>query len=273
MLGKLMKYEFKACGRTFIPIYLGILILSVINGLFLNFNIIKGNHTIDESAYVDPSGSGVQNIFMLVLLALFVALFVITIVLTIQRFKKNLLEDEGYLMFTLPVKSRNLIISKYLVALIFALLSGIVAVLSFMFIALLSGSISFGDIAQIFSQLNLSGDIIEVSLYFIVALFITYSIFILTIYFAVSIGQLPNLSKHRVAAGFISFFVINFLISYIQSFMSDIMYSSSYSSQITNEISMTFSSFSGLILLINALITVGIFFLVNWILDKKLNLE
>ena len=41
MLGKLIKYEFKACGRTFFPIYIGILILSIINGLCNNESMLK----------------------------------------------------------------------------------------------------------------------------------------------------------------------------------------------------------------------------------------
>lgn len=59
------------------------------------------------------------------------ALGVLTIVVTIQRFRKNLLGDEGYLMFTLPVSTSSLILSKCITALIYAVLSFIVAVFTF----------------------------------------------------------------------------------------------------------------------------------------------
>ena len=36
-----------------------------------------------------------------------IAAFVITLIVIIQRFYKNLLTDEGYLMFTLPVKAHS----------------------------------------------------------------------------------------------------------------------------------------------------------------------
>lgn len=128
MLGKLIKYEFKACGRVFFPIYLVILILSIINGMYSQYGFIQ---SLKNNLSQKGSLLSVQGILTVVLLALFVSLFVITIIFTIQRFKKSLLEDEGYLIFTLPVSSRNIILSKYIVSLIFVILSTLVAILSF----------------------------------------------------------------------------------------------------------------------------------------------
>ena len=34
MLGKLMKYEFKASGRILMPLYAGILVMAVLSGIF-----------------------------------------------------------------------------------------------------------------------------------------------------------------------------------------------------------------------------------------------
>ena len=107
MLGKLIKYEFKACGRVFFPIYLVILILSIINRIYSQYGFIQ---SLKNNLSQKGSLLGVQGILTVVLLALFVSLFVITIIFTIQRFKKSLLEDEGYLIFTLPVSSRNIIL-------------------------------------------------------------------------------------------------------------------------------------------------------------------
>ena len=156
MLGKLMKYEFKAWGRVFFPLYIGILFLAIANGVSI------GSSLKDEGgAMMDPNALNTQSILTLVLVALFVALFVITIVLTIQRFKKNLLDDEGYLMFTLPVKSSSLILSKFLVALIYAIISGIVAILSFTIIGLIGGNISLKELIELFNVLSLQNIFVE----------------------------------------------------------------------------------------------------------------
>ena len=125
MLGKLLKYELKATSRVFIPLYIAILVVSIVNGLSLNLEIFN-----------------IQGLATIILMCLFISLFVITIVVTIQRFNKNLLKDEGYLMFTLPVSSKYLVLSKYLTSLIWTFLSFIVALLSFTIIFTIA---TYGD--------------------------------------------------------------------------------------------------------------------------------
>ena len=273
MLGKLIKYEFKACGRVFFPIYIGILVLAAANGLFNNYNIFQ----FENGGFSFSIGS-IQNILILVLFALFVALFVLTIVLTIQRFKKNLLEDEGYLMFTLPVSSTNLILSKYLVALIFIVLSTIVAVLSFIFIGLLSGNVSFSDIMsiirlEIFERLFEMQDLWKFALMRVVIFMILYSTFILTVYLSISVGQLPQFNKFRVVAGVIAFFLINMIISYIQNFINRFMENSYVYDDIMNGMTFTFTTYDMIGFVLNILIIVALFMGTDWILNKKLNLD
>ena len=125
MLGKLLKYELKATSRVFVPLYIAILVVSIVNGLSLNLEIFN-----------------IQGLATIILMCLFISLFVITIVVTIQRFNKNLLKDEGYLMFTLPVSSKYLVLSKYLTSLIWTFLSFIVALLSFTIIFTIA---TYGD--------------------------------------------------------------------------------------------------------------------------------
>lgn len=280
MLGKLIKYEFKACGRTFFPIYIGILVLAVINGIFNNYNVfnIEDGGTSLNFSIVD-----IKGIFILVLFSLFVALFVITIILTIQRFKKSLLGDEGYLMFTLPVSIKNLILSKYLVALIFVALSTLVAIATFLIIGLFSGVIEFSDLMNMFrvdilSMYASTADFWKFLLFLIYYLVLMYSIFIFTIYLSVSIGQFPKFNKYRVAAGVIAFFGINMISSYLQNLaykfldLNNVAYDI-IPEAISDTISITFSGDDIIIIILNTLIAVLLFIGTDWILNKKLNLE
>ena len=91
MLGKLLKYEFRATARLFLPIYAAIAILA---GLMLLLRALPDDAT------------GVSFLTFMVGLLYVVAafgLFVTTVVVLVSRFYKNLLGAEGYLMFTLPV--------------------------------------------------------------------------------------------------------------------------------------------------------------------------
>ena len=111
MLGKLMKYEVRSCGRIFFPFYIVVLIFSIVASLFINFD----NYEHDFSV--------LYLVGFLAIFALFVAAIVLTILLIVQRFNKSLLEDEGYLMFTLPVSQKSLVLSKFLTSLLFIILS------------------------------------------------------------------------------------------------------------------------------------------------------
>lgn len=271
MLGKLIKYEFKACGRTFLPIYIGIIIISILNGLFSNYNLIP---TLEDGIPLDTSVVGMQNVLILVLFALFVALFVITITLIIQRFNKNLLQDEGYLMFTLPVTTKNLILSKYLVAIIFVIFSGIVAITSFIIIALCSGQISHINLFNVFNEMDLSTvDVFIIFIDLFIRFIISYSIFILTIYLSISVGQFSKLNKHKVPAGIISFFIISTIVTKLQSFMGEIILPESAYTQITENLNVEYFGYDMILFVLNIIIAVVIFMGIYWILDKKLNLE
>ncbi len=270
MLGKLIKYELKACARTFLPLYCSIIFMSLIVGFSMNTEVFQ-----------------IQGIAMIVLFGLFVALVVLTIMITIQRFRKNLLDDEGYLMFTLPVSSRELVLSKYIVSLLYAILSGAVSVLSFTIMGLIISKISILELmsvlSEVLSQISPISSMILATLLFMI---VSYSIFILTLYLSVSMGQLPIFNKHRNLVAFISFFAINILSSKIYNLISsifinpidesrlDIAINDSSNFMITlSEMSKVFSAYFVYDIVIYIFLGVIILFGTTYILDKKLNLE
>ena len=119
MLGKLIKYEFRATGRSMLPA-LGVLTLLV---LMANVSV----RLLDSRA-----GSFLTVLLLLVLMAAFIAVVaaeLMPIILMIQRFHKNLLSNEGYLMHTLPVSVHALVWSKLIVSLVWLLLTNLIIVL------------------------------------------------------------------------------------------------------------------------------------------------
>ncbi|HDF2774537.1 TPA: ABC transporter permease [Clostridioides difficile] len=250
MLGKLLKYELKASGRIFIPLYIAILIVAVFNGIFMNTNILQ-----------------VQGIGILVLTSLFMALGV----LTIQRFRKNLLGDEGYLMFTLPVSTSSLILSKCITALIYAVLSFIVAVFTFGVLMLFGTSgILLPEILDLFNTSFkwISENFLDILL-LVVVMFISYSSFILLLYTSISMGQLPKFNKHRNIVAFASFIAINIVISIVGDAVGSIL-----PNEDTNMVYHLYQSPSFMLAILGSLVVaIALFFATKFILDKKLNLE
>lgn len=120
MLGMLMKHEFRATGRKMLPM-LGILTLL---GLLANLSL-----RILEQGF---RGGLVTFLLVLFIIAFFVGItvaWVMALVVMISRFYRNLLGDEGYLMFTLPTDTHALIWSKLIVSTVWFLLTSLLTVL------------------------------------------------------------------------------------------------------------------------------------------------
>ena len=105
MLGKLIKYDLKALAKILAPLWGVLLVMGIIFGISIRSNL-------------EGIGNTMIVFSLVVIVAVIVAIFVVNVIIVIQRFWKGLLQEEGYLMFTLPVTTRSLILSKVISALI-----------------------------------------------------------------------------------------------------------------------------------------------------------
>lgn len=111
MLGKLLKQDFRATARIILPVYAAVPVLGLFTGLIVRLCESQSN------IWISILGSLVSFVFSLALIAAVVT----TVVLMILRFYRNLMTDEGYLMFTLPVSTTELICSKLIVSVVWFL--------------------------------------------------------------------------------------------------------------------------------------------------------
>lgn len=126
MLRKLIKHELRATGRLMLPMLALLLVTAVGGNLSVRFFM--------------ESDSNALNILGLILITAFIvaiaAACVMALALMIQRFYKNLLLDEGYVMLTLPVSVHQHIWSKLIVSLIW-FIAAMLAVMAAIFVLLL----------------------------------------------------------------------------------------------------------------------------------------
>ena len=247
MLRKLLKYEFKATSRTFIPVYIAILFVSLVNRLV----------RITDSKLV-------MNLSEVVLVGLFIALGVLTIIGVVQRFKNNLLSDEGYLMFTLPVTTTKLITSKIVTTIIWSIASAVVASVSFV-ILMVDGDFirNFDLIAEIIKHINnMQGSDLILFIEVLLTLLMSYVGFILIIYLSLATAQLPRFNKHRGVVSFVTFFVISTIIQWIGVIIVNVM------NPPYDDLTM-----ATMALIVSILLNGILFYSTNYILKKHLNLE
>lgn len=120
MLNKLMKHEFRATARIMLPLLLIVLITAV------GANISIKNLLEADLPFLNLLGVILLSAFVVAV----VGICMVTFLLMVQRFYKNLLQDEGYVMLTLPVSIHSHVWSKLLVSLVWQITTMAVLVMS-----------------------------------------------------------------------------------------------------------------------------------------------
>ena len=116
MLRKLLKHEFRATGRVMLPLFL--IVLGTAVGANLSVRVL-----------METSNKVLNLLGGLMIAAFAVAIFgvcIMSMVVMVRRFYKNLLQDEGYVMMTLPVSVHQHIWSKLIVSAVWFALTLIV---------------------------------------------------------------------------------------------------------------------------------------------------
>ena len=101
MLMKLMKHEFRATGRIMLPLYL-VLLVTAVGANFTTRGLLSTQYRL-----LDVLGVLLVTAFGVAI----VGVCAMSMVVMVQRFYKNLLQDEGYVTvsythLTLPTTSR-----------------------------------------------------------------------------------------------------------------------------------------------------------------------
>ncbi|MEG2000568.1 MAG: hypothetical protein RR053_04145 [Evtepia sp.] len=265
MLGKLLKQEFVATTRVMGPLCLVVLALAVC----ANFS----------ARILDFSNSTVLSILAgLVMMAFGFAIIgvcIMSVVLMINRFRTNLMGDEGYVMFTLPVNSHQLVCSKIMVSTTWFIGTGIVCILAGMIAAFRVDFITqiFSDIRDILAQFStyyaLNGIAILVETLILVLL--ACAACCLIFYAALAVGH--SFANHKNLLSVLFFFGFQFVSQIIGTIAIAAVGDMDFNLwQTMSNMEMTHLMMGVGILV--TLIYSAIFYLVNtFMLEKRLNLE
>lgn len=258
---KLLKYEWKACARICLPTYGAIILLAFCNRILNTVNAFD----TDRLAIFDF----LRMIAVAAYAGVIMLAFGVTVVILIQRFYKNLLGDEGYLMLTLPVTISQHIASKALVALVMCILSGITTLLS---VFILNSHIDDFNIVTFWGEETNFLHILE--LFFFGMLCILCAI--LFAYFCISLGHLAK--KHRIVMAIVWYFVLSnaaqiIMVMFLSSPIGDMFFEGL--DNIINplppvaQIHIMLLSFCAIV----AAVSAALFFGIRYILTNRLNLE
>lgn len=211
MLTKLIKHEFRATARIMGPLYLVLLVTAL-------------GANLSTRGIMDSPFTILRILGSLLVLAFVVAIMAVcamSIYLMVQRFYKNLLRDEGYLMFTLPVSVHQQVWSKLIVSSVWFIATGAVVMLSFMMMAMninfLEASVRFSK--RIFEDITayyaINGTVFLLEL--VALIFVSCVAFCLQFYAALAIGH--SFTNHKMAWSVVFFFVLQFASQIVGSLL------------------------------------------------------
>ena len=210
MLGKLIKQELRATSRVMLPLIAAVLVLAILSGI----SVVLLDREQDLGF--------MTVVFVLTLIAFSVCVFAVCVaalVVMIERFYKNLLGSEGYLMFTLPVSVDALVWAKLIVSFIWFAVTAVAVLLAMMLMVVVSANFAFtgedaaivrSAVHDVFAQIG-AGNVIGVTLETLAALFITSVTTCLHFYFAMAIGQ--SFANHKGAWSVVFYFIISIGVS------------------------------------------------------------
>ena len=274
MLRKLMKHEFRATGRIMLPLFLILLVTSV-GANFSTRGLLETDNKL-----LDVLGVLLVMAFAIAI----VGVCVMSMVVMVQRFYKNLLQDEGYVMMTLPVSVHQHVWSKLIVSAVWFALTIVVVCLACFIMAFDVGFVQqiaagFRELFQeIFQHLTayyaINGTAVVVE--FLVMCFVGCCAMCLQFYAALAIGHSrPN---HKMAWSVLWFFLMQFVMQFLGG-MGIMLLDESWFHHLllgwTDNISGMASVHLGMVTVILGEVIYGAVFyiLTTWFLKKRLNLE
>lgn len=264
MLGKLFKQDLKASGKYFIPMYLvflGIMVATKVIDVI--YGVIRSNNAILNV---------LNGIAITTTILAFFAVNISTYIFIIMYFYRKCISHEGYLTFTLPVKTGTHLISKTLTGVIWQVLTLAVNVLS-LAILVLGEDLGpfFSELSRIFNDVTEGGfGLIFIEL-IIFGLLTTFAV-VLMFYVSLSIGQLFN--RHKVAGAVGAFFAIYIIIEIVGGILFVML--ALYDFPRTMEVMPGIQAVQYVLCILIALaaVLIGIFYAGTYfLLNKKLNLE
>lgn len=277
MFSKVIKHDFISTGRIMGIIYI---IVAGISAVTLVSHYAKKTNEMTIAEMLGVS----------VLVLVSTCLFILTVVVVLNDFQKTLYGEQGYLTFTLPVKSWMILGSKVLVSTVWFVVAlaaffGSVWITAVVFKEELLGD-RYDLIMSLLSQIstvNVSAVIISVVIKIILC-FIQFAFFTITVFFTSTIANTRYFQKRSTLWTIVLFIPIAFVVSKVAGFIDDHIVFSLFI--LDGKLSLVTDSAEYTRLLLNGsspidiasifvylIVGAGIFYATHYIMSKKVNIR
>ena len=224
MLAKLIHFEFKSTYKLFLILIGAEFLLSIVLGVSVNTNLKIMSERLAYDPFYTSNSSTVSFILVLMVVGIVFATFMMIFGSSVQRFHKNLLSGQGYLMHTLPVTTWQLVLSKVIAYLIYVVLFVLAQIICLLGVTIGAGqfidiirSIDFYWVERVIRGI-LNLDFLQVCLTYL----FSASRFLLLIYLCYAMGNL--FPEHRLLVGIATFVILGVVIPSLLDLPSILVY-------------------------------------------------
>lgn len=270
MLGKLIKYEFKATAKAFGLLFGALIIMTLLSKFCV---------WIPFDNMVFDMLNALMTIFYFILVF---GLTMFSVVIVIMRFNRSMLRDEGYLTHTLPASKWQILAAKGITYIVWIVASLIMMPVSiFLFFV---GTKDFDIFKDLFCDF-----MDHVSMKLLILLIVVAILQIIAnlynFFAALSLGQM--FAKRKIAGAVLFYFILNYAMGSLTSIMMMLIPESAIDVKAMETKIETAKTFADIFaamddliyfmlifgLVANIILTVIYFAISNYVLSKKLNLE
>lgn len=276
MLKKLIKKDFRATARTFLPMILGFVVVSILAKILFEagfMSSVNNNFISDTNEFMVIS----SVIFIALYIIYVIAFFILTYVFIVNDFYKTMVSDQAYLTHTLPVKTSALINSKLIIAIFWQCVVYLLVFLSFLlFLMGHMPQIPWQELAADFYG-TLGMEPGQYTTFMIVCMVIGAFSSPLMLYASVAIGHL--FGKHKVLGAILSYIGI-YTVMQIICTIAMVAFGYSFTAAlnantISNQTfySTFFDSYMWFAIIFSTVTSIIFYIITNYVMSKKLNLE
>jgi len=275
-LGKLIKYDFMDVSKLIIPFYIGMGVMGIVIRIFW---FVLLNEKIDERVRISTGVFQVMSYFGYAIAI--IGIILMTYYAVIIRYYRSIYGNEGYLTNTLPIETYEIILAKLLTFLSWFVVNGIIIFFTFWFIIPVEGIIK----ANIFRpevlheiETFLRHSVGATLIIAIISMLVMTIEKILFLFLCVSIANMVK--SYKILTGIGAYVILGGIIGLIKqviltfTYIFDKNYDNYGNSE--REVLRTFENVfnTNLGMLFTSIVfSVILFFVVNYLLKNKLNLE
>ena len=275
-LGKLIKYDFMDVSKLIIPFYIGMGVMGIVIRVFW---FILLNEKIDDRVRISTGVFQFMSYFGYVIAI--IGIILMTYYAVIIRYYRSIYGNEGYLTNTLPIETYEIILAKLLTFLSWFVVNGIIIFFTFWFIIPVEGIFK----ANIFRpevlreiEMFLRHSVGTALIIGIISMLVMTIEKILFLFLCVSIANMVK--SYRILTGIGAYIILGGIIGLIKQVILTFTYifDKNYGNYDNSEweVLRTFENVfnTNLGMLFTSIVfSVILFFVVNYLLKNKLNLE